>query len=817
MRRADIEHVGALTPVQLGMLFHVLHEPDAALYVEQGVCNLDGPLDTEAFRAAWQATIDRHAALRTAFFWRELSQPLQVTYRSVVMPLTITEASDAPVVERIMTSHRAELHAIERAPLMRLDLIARGADRWTAIWSIHHLVHDAWSIEVILREVWNEYDACRRGTTAPLPPARPFSDFVAWQKRDAGHGARDAASFWRETLAPARGRRCWDGTDDAHGTDSDAAPYGHVDVYLAPDESMQLAIALRRASLTLTTAILGAWALVLAQRGGTNGALFGLVMLGRPSDLDGSDRMVGVFINTLPCWVPIEERRPVRDWLRDVQLRQQRLAAYEQSALSDIRTWCGWPVLFNTIVVIQQVFHSVEGQSIGGLRIGALDTRGQPNYPLLLRVTPGDRVRIELVYDRRRIQDVLAAGLPAQVQQTLGVVAAQVSNDDVATVTAGVSAVGGSRSGNAVGVRRHSMSQTVRTGGPRLMGVSPKPRAVRVEDIVSQDTQSRGGTRVRVLEARQQGTDPREWGLTAREMLAAILRDTGAVLLRGFRPLADEEFHAFVADVLGPPLEYRERSSPRTRVTGHVYTSTEYPSHQPIFLHNENSYADVWPTKIAFYGAVAADMGGATPIADVRAVYRQIPADVRDRFAETGVLYVRHFTQNVGLSWQDVFQTADRADVEAYCAAHGYTYEWLADGLRTSRRGQAVARHPATGDIVWFNHAAFFHVSTLEPAVRAGLLAQFGESRLPNQTYYGDGRPIEPHVLDLIRDAYRDHQLSWPWRAGDLLLLDNMFVAHGREPFTGPRRVLVGMADRFDHRQLAAVDAEGRSGDRAHD
>jgi alpha-ketoglutarate-dependent taurine dioxygenase len=817
MRRTDIEHVGALTPVQLGMLFHVLHEPDAALYVEQGVCDLDGPLDTEAFRAAWQATIDRHAALRTAFFWRELSQPLQVTYRSVAMPLTITEAYDAPVVERIMARHRAELRAIERAPLMWLDLIARGADRWTAIWSIHHLVHDAWSLEVILSEVWNEYDAHRRGTTARLLPARPFSDFVAWQKRDPGHAAGDAASFWRDTLAPARGQRCWDGTDHTHAMDPGAAPYGHVDVHLDADESTQLATALRRASLTLTTAVLGVWTLVLAQRGGTNGALLGLVMLGRPSNLDGSDRMVGVFINTLPCWVPIEERRPIRDWLRDVQMRQQRLAAYEQCALSDIRTWCGWPVLFNTIVVIQQVFHPVDGQSIGGLRIGALDTRGQPNYPLLLRVTPGDRVRIEVVYDRRRIRDVLAADLLVQVQQTLGALATQVSNDDIATVTASVAAAGDSRSGNAVSVRRDSMSQTVRTGGPRLMGVSPKPRAVRAEDMVSQDTQTSGGTRVRVLEARQQGTDPREWGLTAREMLTAILRDTGVVLLRGFRPLADEEFHAFVADVLGPPLEYRERSSPRTRVTGHVYTSTEYPAHQPIFLHNENSYANVWPTKIAFYGAVAADTGGATPIADVRAVYRQIPADVRDRFAGTGVLYVRHFTQNVGLSWQDVFQTADRADVEAYCAAHGYTCEWLADGLRTSRRGQAVARHPVTGDIVWFNHAAFFHLSTLESDVRAGLLAQFGESRLPNQTYYGDGRPIEPHVLDLIRDAYRDHQISWPWRAGDLLLLDNMLVAHGREPFTGTRRVLVGMADRFDHRQLAAVDAAGSSGDRAHD
>jgi alpha-ketoglutarate-dependent taurine dioxygenase len=844
MRRADIEHVSGLTPVQLGMLFHVLHEPDAALYVEQGVCELQGPLDFEAFRAAWQRTLDRHAALRTAFFWRGLSQPLQVTYRAIAVPLTVSAGDEEGVadengaaVDRVLARHRAELSTIETAPLTRLDLLRHAADRWTAVWSIHHLVHDAWSLEVILREVWSDYDARRRGAYAPLPPTRPFSDFVAWQRERAAQEAPDAARFWRDTLAPARGRPSWDGTAtnarpraEAEAGEG-ASRYGQTDVWLTAEESARLVIALRQASLTLNTAVLGAWSLVLAHRGGTSDALFGVVTLGRPAGFEAIDHMVGVFINTLPLYVRIDAHRPVGDWLRDVQAKQLQAAAYEQCALSDIRRWCGWTAaghapadanaaerpLFNTIVVFQQVFRPVADGAIGGLRVGALETRGQPNYPLMLRVTPGVRLRIELVYDRRRVEDALARQLRAQVERTLAALASR-APDAMATmgrldISLPPLDGGGTRSG--------SMSQTQRAGGSRLAAVSPKPKTMRAEDAVSQDTLTRGGTRVRVLEARQPGQDPREWGIAARDLLAAILPDTGAALLRGFRPLADEEFHAFVSDVLGTPLEYRERSSPRTRVAGHVYTSTEYPAHQPIFLHNENSYADAWPTKIAFYCAVAAETGGATPVADVRAVYRQIPADVRDRFAKAGVLYVRHFTQNVGLSWQDAFQTSDRAEVDAYCAAHGYECEWLADGLRTRRRGQAVARHPVTGEPLWFNHAAFFHLSTLEPDVQQGLLAQFGEARLPNQTCYGDGRAIEPEVLDLIRAAYRAHQLSWPWRAGDLLLLDNMLVAHGREAFTGPRRILVGMADRFDHRLAAAAvvttaDAD-REGVRLHD
>jgi alpha-ketoglutarate-dependent taurine dioxygenase len=158
-------------------------------------------------------------------------------------------------------------------------------------------------------------------------------------------------------------------------------------------------------------------------------------------------------------------------------------------------------------------------------------------------------------------------------------------------------------------------------------------------------------------------------------------------------------------------------------------------------------------------------------------------------------MYVRNFSQGVGLTWQSVFQTSDRAEVESYCRRNGIGVEWKEDGgLRTRRVLPATCRHPRSGEEIWFNHATFFHLSTLAPAVREGLVAAFSEQDLPNQTYYGDGTPIEPEALETLRAAYLSEKVVFPWQRGDVLMLDNMLTAHAREPFRGERRILTGMA-----------------------
>ena len=213
-----------------------------------------------------------------------------------------------------------------------------------------------------------------------------------------------------------------------------------------------------------------------------------------------------------------------------------------------------------------------------------------------------------------------------------------------------------------------------------------------------------------------EGVDLVSWATNNRELIEGYLLKHGGILFRDFAVHTPENFERFITGVSGDLLEYRERSSPRSQVSGNVYTSTDHPADQSIFLHNENSYQRAWPLRIIFCCALPAQEGGETPIADVRKVYQRIDPVIRERFSRKKVLYVRNFGDGFGLTWQNVFQTDDKSAVEEYCRKSGMQLEWKSgDRLRTRRIGQAVARHPSTGEMLWFNHATFFNITTLEP------------------------------------------------------------------------------------------------------
>jgi alpha-ketoglutarate-dependent taurine dioxygenase len=278
--------------------------------------------------------------------------------------------------------------------------------------------------------------------------------------------------------------------------------------------------------------------------------------------------------------------------------------------------------------------------------------------------------------------------------------------------------------------------------------------------------------------------------------LRKLLTTHGALLFRGF-PVPDvSAFEAVVRAFSGEPLTYNERSSPRHSIKGNVYTSTDYPRDEEIFLHNENSYQAVWPRVVYFYCDREPETRGATPLADVRGVYRAIDPAVRAEFERRGWMVVRNYRPHFGVSWSEVFGTSDRSEVERYCADRGMVAEWPgADHLRTTAVRKAAYPHPDTGEEVWFNHITFFHHTSLDEDLQEGLLGMFGEEGLPTNTYYGDGEPIPADVIAHLRACYRAASRRFDWRHQDVLLVDNMLVAHGREPFTGPRKIAVAMGE----------------------
>lgn len=281
----------------------------------------------------------------------------------------------------------------------------------------------------------------------------------------------------------------------------------------------------------------------------------------------------------------------------------------------------------------------------------------------------------------------------------------------------------------------------------------------------------------------------------ARPHIDTHLHSVGGLLLRTEAVDSIERFEEFVRALGNELINYDYGSTPRSKLLGRVYTSTEYPPEHSIALHNEMAYTTRWPSRIWFYCDVAAEEGGETPVADSRKIYRGIDPATRRHFEEKELLYIRNYRPGLDVPWQQTFNTHDKAEVERYCQDAGIEFAWRAgDELKTWQRCQSVARHPVTGEMVWFNQAHIFHVSSLEEPYREALRSMFGEDELPRNVLYGDGTRIEDAVLREVRAVIESEKAMSPWRKGDVMMLDNMLVAHGREPYRGARRIAVAMA-----------------------
>jgi alpha-ketoglutarate-dependent taurine dioxygenase len=280
--------------------------------------------------------------------------------------------------------------------------------------------------------------------------------------------------------------------------------------------------------------------------------------------------------------------------------------------------------------------------------------------------------------------------------------------------------------------------------------------------------------------------------------LEKLLDEYGAMLFRNFDVEGASAFEHIVKSHFGLTLDYVYRSTPRTAVGDKIYTATEYPAYQYIPLHNENSYQRDWPMRLIFCCVHPADQGGETTLAFTSKVTGRIDPTVRERFHRKKIAYVRNYSIGVDLPWQTVFQTDRREEVERYCDNNHIEYEWKPDGgLRTIQVCQALAQHPRAEGDLWFNQAHLFHLSSLNKELRSELETIFEEEDFPRNVYYGDGEPIKEDILEHIRGAYEAEKFLIDWQRGDVLLLDNMLVCHGRMPYEGKRKVLVAMASPY--------------------
>lgn len=285
-----------------------------------------------------------------------------------------------------------------------------------------------------------------------------------------------------------------------------------------------------------------------------------------------------------------------------------------------------------------------------------------------------------------------------------------------------------------------------------------------------------------------------EWVRSNRNMLRDRLYRKGALLLRS---VETSEFPALVDAFTDSQVDYKGGAAIRSRVNSDTYTASEYPEELDIRLHSEFCYSNDWPMLLFFHCDIAPSDRGQTPIVDNRRVLAQVPKEIREEFAERGLMYTRGYGYN--RTWQRSYETDSREEVEELCRQEGRDCEWLEDDtLRTKEKREAIATHPVTGEDAWFNYAIGFHISRMDDGIRNALSTSpedTDDQLWPNNVYWGDGSEIDPHVIKTVNDIVERNAVQFDWQKGDTLVVDNMICGHGRRPYSGDRRILLKMGE----------------------
>ncbi len=409
-KKKNIEAIYPLSPLQQGMLFHYVYNPEAATYFEQLSVKLHGKIDLAAFKQAWQTVVDRHPALRTTFVWKKVDKMLQVVQRDVPIDIIqhdwrhLTPEEQEKQLEQYVREDRKKGFNLAKAPLLRYHLIRLQDDLYQFIWSFHHLLADGWSMPIILREVFLVYESLINEQPIQLPPVRPYRDYINWlQKQDLNK----AKEYWQELLQDFTPQPL----PFIHAKDRDPAKdvRRHKIVELSAELSDQLQNLARRSQVTVNTVMQAAWGILLSHYLNQDDVVFGATVSGRPPQLSGVENMVGMFINTLPVRVNLSKEQTILELLQELQKQAATTRDVEYTPLVEIQRWLDLPrdlPLFETIVVFENYPVDSAMQRVqASIRFSDFHSFEKSNYPLSLIVAFKNVLSLRVAYENALVDE----------------------------------------------------------------------------------------------------------------------------------------------------------------------------------------------------------------------------------------------------------------------------------------------------------------------------------------------------------------------------------------------------------------------------
>jgi amino acid adenylation domain-containing protein len=759
------------------------------VYNIQVAVRLRGQLDYRALENALNEIIGRHEVLRTRFSVSD-GLPVQIVEPEFSVSLPCEQGRS---IEEVYAEEARHSFDLEQLPLVRFRLVKSSDTEHALLLTMHHIISDGWSLGVITQELASLYQAFAAGQQSPLPElAVQYADFAHWQREWlTGEVLDNQITYWKKQLGQIASLEL--------PTDRPRPPVqsfrGARRFFTLPAELAEsLSSLCRREGITLYMLMLATFKVLLARYSNQDDIVVGTDIANR--NRSEIEPLIGFFANQLVLRTSLCGNPTFHELLGRV--REVTLGAYAHQdmpfeklveELQPERDLSRNP-LFQVMFIFQN--NPMPALEIGDLAIEPIEMTEATtafDITLALNQTSSGEIRGSLRYSTD-LFDV------STIDRLSG---------HYATLLRSIVSDAGARLSALEMLTEEEHKQKVEHKEERrelklkkLLSVKPKAVKLSERNLVRESRLSDVTRLPVVFQPELEGVDLVTWAGQNRETIDIRLREHGALLFRGFNNNSLETFEQFTRTIASSLMSYGERSSPRHVLSGNIYTSTDHPSDQHILLHNEQSYTLNWPMKIWFYCVRPAQQGGRTPIADSRRIYQRLPAPVVEKFVEKQVMYVRNYGDMLGLSWREAFQTDDRRVVEEHCHRDMIEFEWKDENrLRTKQIRPAVRKHPRTGETVWFNHAVFFNIHSLEKTARESLRAGVDDFDLPFNTFYGDGSPIEPAVVEQIYEAYRQEQVAFDWQTGDILMLDNMLCAHGREPFQAPREIAVAMAEPY--------------------
>ncbi len=430
MDRRNIKNIYPLTPLQEGMLFHALREEGATTYFEQLSLKISGALDLRLFAESWRELVRRHDILRTLFVHEKVPEPLQIVLKErpfeteYVDLRPLSPAARETRAEEERRADRARPFRLDRDPLLRVRVLQRGETAFEVLWSFHHILLDGWSTGILRDELFTIYRALQRGERPHLPEPPPFARYVKYLR---ARDREESLHYWSALLAGYGTRARLPGRREKEA----GAPFraGFVDFTLAEAATRTLADRARAQRTTLSTVVQAAWGALLARynalAGGPADVVFLATVSGRPADLPGVEKMVGLFINAVPVRVAPAPETRFADLIESTHRQSLEGQPHHFASLADIQART--PLrqeLADHIVVFENHTQEEAPDAAGcGFTIDAAEAFDHTNFPLTIQVHPGARLGFHCIFDATVFDRAVVETFGAHLRQVLDQVA----------------------------------------------------------------------------------------------------------------------------------------------------------------------------------------------------------------------------------------------------------------------------------------------------------------------------------------------------------------------------------------------------------